>query len=82
MLRYFRNNWGALGVEMEGIPYARAIVQARLRGRIAKDVAVGIAYYASDAPLAGDLLSLPLGDGGIGPTYAAASAILRNITCA
>lgn len=79
VLSYFRDNWGVLGVEMEGIPYAKAIRQAVLRGRTSPDMAVGIAYYASDAPLAGDLLSVPLGERGVGPVYAASLAILRKV---
>lgn len=78
VLRYFRDNWSALGVEMEGIPYARALEQASLRGRTSS-LRVGIVYYASDAPLLGDLLSVPLGESGVAPVYAASIAILRNI---
>ena len=78
-LRYFRDRWHALGVEMEGTPYAKALEQARLRGRVGQDVAVGVAYYASDAPLSGDFLSTPLGSAGIGPVYAVSLAILRSI---
>jgi len=79
VLEYFRDRWHALGVEMEGTPYARAIAQARLRGRIGEDVDLGVAYYGSDAPLSSDLLSVPLGAEGIGPAYAVTIAILRNI---
>ncbi len=78
-LRYFRDRWHALGVEMEGTPYAKALEQARLRGRVSPDLAVGVAYYASDAPLSGDFLSTPLGSAGIGPVYAVSLAILRSI---
>ncbi len=79
VLSYFRDNWGALGVEMEGIPYARAIRHAVVRERVPRGVRVGVAYYASDAPLAGDLLSVPLGERGIEPVYAASVAVLRNM---
>jgi hypothetical protein len=79
VLRYFRDRWGALGVEMEGIPYAKALMHAVLRKRIPADVTAGVCYYASDAPLAGDLLSVPLGSTGVGPVYAATLAILRSI---
>lgn len=79
VLTYFRDNWKALGVEMEGIPYARAIRHAILRERVDPGIKVGVAYYASDAPLAGDLLSVPLGGSGVAPAYAASIAILRSI---
>lgn len=79
VLSYFRNNWGAIGVEMEGIPYVRALAQAVLRGRIPGGLPVGVAYYASDAPLMGDTLSVPLGDSGVEPVYAATGAVLSRI---
>ena len=78
-LSYFRDRWNALGVEMEGTPYARALAQARLRGRISAPVCIGVAYYASDAPLSSDLLSEPLGDEGARAVYAVTIAILRNV---
>jgi hypothetical protein len=79
VLGYFRDNWNALGVEMEGIPYAKALKHARLRGRLEAGIEAGVAYYASDAPLMGDLLSVPLGRKGVGPVYATTIAVLRNI---
>lgn len=79
VLTYFRDNWKALGVEMEGIPYAKAVRHALLRGRLGGSVRIGVVYYASDAPLSGDLLSVPLGGTGVMPAYAASLAILRSI---
>jgi len=79
VLQYFRDNWKALGVEMEGIPYIRALAQAVLRGRIPSGLPTGVAYYASDAPLKGDTLSVPLGDAGVVPVYAATRAVLNRI---
>jgi hypothetical protein len=79
VLGYFRDNWNALGVEMEGIPYAKALKHARLRGRLSSGMEAGVAYYASDAPLSGDLLSVPLGRKGVGPVYATTIAVLRSI---
>jgi hypothetical protein len=79
VLTYFRDHWGALGVEMEGIPYVRAVAQAILRGRISPEVSVGVAYYASDAPLQGDTLSVPLGEAGLAPVYAVTEAVLHRI---
>lgn len=79
VLSYFRDNWKALGVEMEGIPYVRALAQAVLRGRIPGGLPIGVAYYASDAPLEGDTLSVPLGDAGVVPVYSATRAVLTRI---
>lgn len=79
VLEYFRTRWRALGVEMEGIPYAKAVRHAVLRGRLAAGTEAGIAYYASDAPLSGDLLSEPLGERGVEPVYAATVAVVRRM---
>ena len=79
VLEYFRDNWKALGVEMEGIPYVRALLQAFLRKRIRGKLPVGVVYYASDAPLQGDTLAVPLGESGIEPVYAATQAVLRRM---
>lgn len=79
VLEYFRNNWSALGVEMEGIPYVKALTQAVLRKRIPPGVPVGVVYYASDAPLRGDTLSTPMGEAGVVPVYAASEAVLNRI---
>ncbi|NLP05224.1 hypothetical protein GX411_04680 [Candidatus Fermentibacteria bacterium] len=79
VLEYFRARWKALGVEMEGIPYAKAVRQAVLRGRLAEGVQTGIAYYASDAPLSGDLLSEPMGERGVEPVYAVTLAVVRRM---
>ncbi len=79
VLTYFRDHWGVLGVEMEGIPYVRAVAQAVLRGRISPEVSVGVAYYASDVPLRGDTLSVPLGERGLVPVYAVTEAVLHRI---
>lgn len=79
VLEYFRTRWKALGVEMEGIPYAKAVRQAVLRGRLAEGVQTGIAYYASDAPLSGDLLSEPMGERGVEPVYAVTLAVVRRM---
>jgi hypothetical protein len=79
VLEYFRDRWGALGVEMEGTPYARALAQAKLRGRVRAPVSIGVAYYASDVPLASDLLSTPLGADGAQAVHAVTIAVLRNI---
>ncbi len=79
VLEYFRSNWNALGVEMEGIPYVKALAQAVLRKRIPGGIPVGVVYYASDAPLQGDTLSVPLGEEGVIPVYAATQAVLNRI---
>lgn len=79
VLRYFLTNWNALGMEMEGIPYARAIEQNILRKRLLSNVIIGVAYYASDAPLSGDTLAVSLGAEGVKPVYAISVAVLNRI---
>jgi len=82
VLEKFQNSsWGAVGLEMEGGHYQRAINAAVIRGHIPYEVKVRYAYYASDNPLlSGQTLSSGgLGDDGIKPTYMITGAILKKI---
>jgi hypothetical protein len=74
-------SWNAVGLEMEGGHYQRAINAAMIRGHIAKDVKLRYAYYASDNPLASDqtLAAGPMGEAGIRPTYMITKVILEKI---
>ena len=49
--KFQTTSWKAIGLEMEGGHYQRAIGAAIIRGHISKDVKVRYAYYASDNPL-------------------------------
>ncbi|MGD8436220.1 MAG: hypothetical protein PVI74_00455 [Syntrophobacterales bacterium] len=73
--------WRAVGLEMEGGHYQRAVDAAIVREHISKDVKVRYAYYASDNPLkSGQTLAAgPLGKEGIRPTYMITKAILKKI---
>lgn len=79
--KFLKSNWKAVGLEMEGGHYQRAINAAIIRGNISDDVKVRYAYYASDNPLMSDmtLASGSLGDEGVAPTYAITKAILDKI---
>lgn len=80
MLRRYREEWGILGLEMEGIPYLRALHQCLKRDWVSADLDVLIGYYASDAPLeAGETLARELAFEGLDPTYGLNIAILRKI---
>lgn len=83
ILRYFhKSSWKAIGVEMEGAHYQKAIQAAsKIRNNIASDVKVRYAYYASDNPLESGqtLASGSLGISGVRPTYLIAKNILRAI---
>ena len=79
--RFQKSSWGAVGLEMEGGHYHRAIGAAVIRGHISKDVKVRYAYYASDNPLISGqtLASGSMGQEGIRPTYMITRVILEKI---
>jgi len=79
--KFQTTTWRAVGLEMEGGHYQRAINAAIIRGHIPKDVKVRYAYYASDNPLkSGQTLAAgPMGLEGIRPTYMITKAILQKI---
>lgn len=80
MLRTYRDEWGILGLEMEGIPYIRALWQCQKRGFLRPDLKVAVGYYASDAPLVpGESLSRELSLEGVNATYAINAAILNRL---
>ena len=79
--RFQTTSWKAIGLEMEGGHYHRAINASIIRGHIPADTKVRYAYYASDNPLiSGQTLSSgPLGEEGIKPTYMITKVILEKI---
>lgn len=83
VLRYFlESSWRAVGLEMEGAHYQKAIQSAsRIRNSITPDVALRYAYYASDNPLltGHTLASGSLGVEGVKPTYLITTKILNCI---
>lgn len=80
MLMRYRKDWGILGLEMEGIPYVRSLHQSRKRGFLSEKFRLGVAYYASDAPLVpGESLSKELAFQGLDATYGISLAILNNL---
>lgn len=83
ILRYFcRSSWRAIGLEMEGAHYQKAIqAAAKIRKSIEGDVKVRYAYYASDNPLetGATLASGALGAEGVKPTYLITVKILNKI---
>ncbi|MFV0237037.1 MAG: DUF6909 family protein [Flavobacteriales bacterium] len=83
ILEYFKEStWGAIGLEMEGAHYQKAIqAAAHIRGHISPNVTVRYAYYASDNPLktGSTLASGALGFTGVKPTYLITEKILEQI---
>ena len=83
ILSFFKNStWQAIGLEMEGAHYHKAIQSAsKIRGNINANVKVRYAYYASDNPLqtGSTLASGPLGVKGVEPTYMITKKILQQI---
>ena len=73
ILKFFlHSTWNAVGLEMEGVHYQKAIQSAsKIRKSIREDVKVRYAYYASDNPLetGSTLASGGLGTTGVKPTY-------------
>ena len=84
ILRFFlKSSWKAIGLEMEGAHYQKAIQAAsRIRkAGIDKNVKLRYAYYASDNPLltGQTLASGGLGIDGVKPTYLITEKILNKI---
>jgi hypothetical protein len=83
LLKFFlESTWGAIGLEMEGAYYQKAIQSAsKIRKSINPDVKVRYAYYASDNPLetGSTLASGGLGTTGVKPTYLITIKILEQI---
>lgn len=79
---FVTSTWNAVGLEMEGAHYQKAIQSAaRIRLSIDKNVKVRYAYYASDNPLktGSTLASGSLGLEGISPTYLISVKVLEKI---
>jgi hypothetical protein len=75
-------SWKAIGLEMEGAHYQKAIqVASKIRHHIPKNIFVMYAYYASDNPLktGSTLSSGGLGLTGVKPTYMITLKILEKI---
>ncbi|MFM8361767.1 MAG: DUF6909 family protein [Haliscomenobacter sp.] len=83
ILSYFlHSSWKAVGLEMEGAHYQKAIQAAsRIRGNIDRNVLLRYAYYASDNPLetGSTLASGSLGVEGVKPTYLITLKILNDL---
>ncbi|WP_130734820.1 hypothetical protein [Flavobacterium sp. J27] len=83
LLKFFHEStWEAIGLEMEGAYYQKAIQSAsKIRKSITADVKVRYAYYASDNPLetGSTLASGGLGTTGVKPTYLITIKILEQI---
>ena len=83
LLQFFKDStWKAIGLEMEGAYYQKAIQSAsKIRKSINTDLKVRYAYYASDNPLetGSTLASGGLGTSGVKPTYLITIKILEQI---
>ncbi len=81
VLEMFRSDWRAVGLEMEGGHYQKAISAAIVKGFISKDTRTRYAYYASDNPLmTGNTLAAgAMGEEGVKPTYMITKVILQKI---
>ena len=83
ILDYFlTSSWKAVGLEMEGAHYQKAIQAAtHIRQSANPDLKLRYAYYASDNPLltGHTLASGPLGVSGVKPAYLCTLRILQRI---
>ena len=81
VLQRIQRAWKAVGLEMEGGHYQRAINAAIIKGNIAPETKIRYAYYASDNPLQSGqtLASGPMGQDGLAPTYLITKVLLEKI---
>ena len=83
IMHYFlRSSWKAIGLEMEGAHYQKAIQAAsKIRHSVDPGVVIRYAYYASDNPLVTGhtLASGSLGIEGVAPTYLITQVMLNRI---
>lgn len=82
LMHFLDSSWRAVGLEMEGAHYQKAIQSAsKIRNSIRRNVKVRYAYYASDNPLetGATLASGSLGSEGIKPTYLITAKTLQKI---
>ncbi len=81
MLQFYRRIWGCVGLEMEGIWYLRAVLEAEELGVLRRDARRRFLYYVSDLPLeAGSSLSERMSPSeGIPPLYAITREVLRGL---
>lgn len=81
LARFHSSSWKAVGLEMEGGHFQRAISAAIIQGYVSKDIKIRYAYYASDNPLhiGETLASGSLGEDGIVPTYMITRVLLQKI---
>jgi len=79
--KFQQTSWRAVGLEMEGGHYHRAINAAIIKGHISRKTKTRYAYYASDNPLKSGqtLASGGMGDEGIRPTYMITKVIVEKI---
>jgi hypothetical protein len=81
LLHFYRNIWKCIGLEMEGVYYARKVTESIELGVLDPQVVQRYFYYVSDLPLEkGESLSAPLAPAeGIPPLYAITREILSAI---
>ncbi len=81
MLQFYRRIWGCVGLEMEGIWYLRAVLEAEQLGVLRREARRRFLYYVSDLPLeSGSNLSERLSPSeGIPPLYAITREMLGGL---
>ena len=81
MLQFYRRIWCCIGLEMEGVWYLRAVLEAEGLGVLRREARRRFLYYVSDLPLeAGSNLSERLSpEEGIPPLYAITREMLDGL---
>jgi len=81
LLHFYHSIWKCIGLEMEGVYYARKVTESIQLGVLDPAVVQRYYYYVSDLPLeAGERLSAPLAPSeGIPPLYAITREVLSAI---
>jgi hypothetical protein len=80
-LLYYKNLYGAVGLEMEAYYYGKAIAESQMLGIVRSDLPVSFMYYTSDVPMEkGSTLSRQMSPAeGVPPLYAVTRAVLSSI---
>eukprot|EP00672_Neobodo_designis_P020690 CAMPEP_0174853046 /NCGR_PEP_ID=MMETSP1114-20130205/27331_1 /TAXON_ID=312471 /ORGANISM="Neobodo designis, Strain CCAP 1951/1" /LENGTH=1012 /DNA_ID=CAMNT_0016087667 /DNA_START=135 /DNA_END=3173 /DNA_ORIENTATION=- len=82
LLRFYKNLWGCVGMEMEGSYFARALRECTEQGVLRPDIKTRFLYYTSDTPLQSSEESLAAGmtpTEGVPSSYSISRAFLHAI---
>ncbi|MBN2052073.1 hypothetical protein JW756_01070 [Candidatus Woesearchaeota archaeon] len=80
VLKYYRNKFNILGLEMEAAPYVDAIVKAKITNKLRHNIMMNVGHWASDNPLnTHETLAEQHMDQGFKPSYSLIIGVLSNV---